>query len=119
VELASVREAIKTREQRRADLRARLEHLDGVARMPRIDTTAVRLELNRRLNEWPALLGAEPVKARQIMRKLIEGRLVFTPDADKGMYEFKGNGSYGRLIAGIVGQNVWCPRGDSNTRHAV
>ena len=68
--------------------------------------------------EWEALLAAEPVRARQIMTKLLAGRLVFEPDPQRGIYRFKGQGSYGRLLAGVV-QNVWCPRGDSNTRHAV
>lgn len=52
--------------------------------MPRLDTGAVKLELNRRLTEWQNLLTA---KARQITRKLI------------GIYEFKGTASYRRLIS--------------------
>ena len=59
------------------------------------------------------------VKARQIIRKLLDGqRLVFTPDAMLRQYTFTGQASYGRLLEGVV-QEVWCPRGDSNTRHAV
>jgi hypothetical protein len=76
------------------------------------------LALNRRLTEWRDLLGAEPVKAHQILRKLVDGRLLFTPDTEQRIYTFKGNATYGRPLAGVV-QNMWCPRGDSNTRHAV
>lgn len=81
--------------------------------MPRLDTGIVKLELNRRLKQWRSLLADEPVKARQIVRQLIEGRLVFRPDPAKRIYEFKGKASYGRLISGGAGQNMWCPRGDS------
>jgi len=35
-------------------------------------------------------LNAEPVKARQIPRKLLAGRLVFTPDPDRGVYTLRG-----------------------------
>jgi hypothetical protein len=31
---------------------------------------------------------------------------------------FTGKASCGRLLSGVA-QNVWWPRGDSNTRHAV
>ena len=58
------------------------------------------------------------MRARQIIRKLLARRLVFHLDPAQGLYGFEGQASYGRLLAGSV-QNVWCPRGDSNTRHAV
>jgi site-specific DNA recombinase len=116
--LVSVQDAIRVRERRRAELRAHLEHLDGLAKQPRLDPTRLQQELARRLTEWRELLNAEPVKARQIVRKLLEGRLVFEPQPETGVYTFTGKASYGRLLSGVV-QNVWCPRGDSNTRHAV
>jgi hypothetical protein len=77
--LASVQEGISERERRRADPWAKLEHLDGLAKMPRLDKTSLTAELGRRLTDWQGLLKAEPVKARQIMRKLLAGRLVFEP----------------------------------------
>jgi hypothetical protein len=46
------------------------------------------------------------------------GRLVFPPNPEKGIYTFTGKASCGRLLSGVA-QNVWWPRGDSNTRHAV
>jgi site-specific DNA recombinase len=116
--MASVQDAIRAREQRCAELRAKLEHLDGLAKLPRLDSATLKGELNQRLDEWRDLLGAEPVKARQIVRKLVDGRLVFEPNAEQHLYTFKGTASYGRLLSGVV-QNVVCPRGDSNTRHAV
>ena len=57
--------------------------------------------------------------ARQIVRKLVDGRIAFTPEPKRGVCVFTGRAAYGRLLAGTVLQNRWCPRGDSNTRHAV
>src|SRR5207253_1562469 len=44
--LASVREKIREHERRLAECRARLEHLDGLAKMPRIDTGRLTAELH-------------------------------------------------------------------------
>jgi hypothetical protein len=55
------------------------------------------------------------------LRKLLVGRLVFTPktDATGAYYEFTGQASYGKLLTGVAGLNWWCPRGESNTRPRV
>lgn len=69
------------------------------------------------LADWQGLLQRQPIEARQILKKLVEGRLVFDPVED-GMaagYRIGGQATRGRLPAGVR----WCPRGDSNTRHAV
>jgi hypothetical protein len=55
-------------------LTARLEHLQGLALVPSIDRDALRAHLRDRLADWKGLLLAEPVQARQILRKLIAGR---------------------------------------------
>ena len=86
--------------------------------VPRIDTAAVATELRDRLDEWRALLKAEPVKARQILRKLLKGRLVFEPDPERREYRFHGETSYGRLLAGLV-HNRECPRPSTPVRHDV
>jgi hypothetical protein len=117
--LASVRDQILERERRQADLRGHLDRLDALAKLPTLDRTGLTHELRQRLTDWRALLDAEPVKARQTVRKLVPERIVFTPDPTQRLYTFKGQAAYGRLLTGTVLQNGWCPRGDSNTRHAV
>ena len=59
--------------------------------------------------------------ARQQRNFEAAGRVLYTPhhDEDGDFYEFAGHASWGKLLAGVVGQLRWCPRGDSNTRHAV
>ena len=39
------------------------------------------------------------------------------PKPETHTYEITGKATYGKLLEGVV--VVWCPRGDSNTRHAV
>jgi site-specific DNA recombinase len=103
-QLAALVEALTTRERRRADVLAQLEHLDGLAKAP---AWGERLsdEIRARLEEWRLLLGRQPVVARQIVRKLLVGRLVLTPRSDptRRWYEITGQASYGTLLAGVVG----------------
>jgi hypothetical protein len=71
---------------------ARLEHLDGLSRTP----------------EWRdglrgnGFLGRQPDVARQILRKLLVGRLVLTPDATAPTYAVSGRATYGRLLEGVI-----------------
>jgi hypothetical protein len=48
------------------------------------------------------LLAGQPVQARQMLRKLLEGRLVFTPMADGTAVEFRGTGVLDPVLRGIV-----------------
>jgi len=120
--LAAVVAALQATERRRADLTAKLEHLDGLARvLPRLERRHVTAHLENLLRHWRGLFRAEPVRARQMLRKLLAKRLVFEPHRTPGdaFYEFHGEATYGRRLSGIVVKKGWCPRGDSNTRYAV
>jgi hypothetical protein len=50
------------------------------------------------------LLRRRTQEARQILRRLLVGRLVFRPQIGEGRpyYEFSGEGSLSRILAGIV-----------------
>ena len=72
-----------------------------------------------RLNRRPVRLPpAELAQARQLLRKLVVGRLVWTPrvDAHDVAYEYAAQVSYGRILAGLVNVKrmvppkgfVWC-----------
>ena len=52
--------------------------------------------------EWKELLRANAPRARQVLRKLIEGRIVFNPDTSKRRYEFVATGTMCQLISGLV-----------------
>jgi hypothetical protein len=69
---------VATRERQRADVLARLEHLDGLSRAPEWGD-GIRGKLRARLTDWHGRLGRQPAIARQILRKLLVGRLVLSP----------------------------------------
>jgi site-specific DNA recombinase len=120
--------AIETREAERAELRAKVEHLDGLAAegtqpisltFAEYLMTPLRRELRR-----------EPAAARQVLRRLLLGPITVTPrlTAEGIVFDFAGQATYahvGKLetvpLGGTLDRGVkeWWPRGDSNTRHAV
>jgi hypothetical protein len=101
--LAPLVEALKDRQRERADVLARLEHLEGLATAVTWDEDTLT-ELRARLVEWDGLLSSEPVMARQILRKLLEGRLTMTPKVtpEGRFYEVSGLATYGRIINGML-----------------
>ena len=110
--LASVLDALKTRERERAEVLAKLEHLDGRGRLScRLEGRELRRALEERLADWQGLLRRRPMEARPILRRLIEGRLLFTPrETPEGrFYEITGKASYGRLLGGLVGSSTVVP----------
>lgn len=74
-------DGIKSRERQKADRQTKLGHLDGLALVPNLDRAALRESLREQLDDWRNLLLAEPVLARQILRKVLRGKLDF--DAGK------------------------------------
>ena len=58
-------------------------------------------------------LRGEPVRARQILRKVITGRLRMVPEVrdDGRFYRWTGQASYGRLLAGPIGVQGLVPPG--------
>jgi hypothetical protein len=110
--------ALKDRERRRADLLAQVEHLDGLAKAPTWGAD-VRAEIRRRLEDWRGLLVREPEVARQILRKLIDGRLTMTAKIINGgrFYEITGQATYGRLFEGVVVNMVAPARHARSDRH--
>ena len=73
----------------------------------------MREDLEQRIQEWRGLLRRRAVQGRQILSKLIDGRLLMTPHTDQpfSYYEFEGIGTLTRLLSGIVPHNVASPRG--------
>ena len=107
--LPSLLEALRARERRRRELQAQIQELEGMARL--VEGSG----LGAKLTDWQGLLERQPIQARQLLRKLLVGRLIYTPHRDEagGYYEFTGTASFGRLLSGTTaGQLRWCPRPD-------
>ncbi len=118
--LPSLMQAIRERERRRAELQARLEHLDGLGKVvEHLDRGRLARELAARLTDWQGLIAGQPIQARQLLRQFLVGRLVFTPRQDEhgAYYEFTGRASYGKLLAGLVVATGVVPGGGLEPPH--
>ena len=62
---------------------------------------------------WQGVLEGEPAQARQILRKLLEGRVVLTPriNGRARTYEWAGHRDVGRILTGVVGVMAMVPPG--------
>jgi hypothetical protein len=98
-ELEPLVAAVENYEQRRKAIEARLAEL----REPPLDldAPALRRKLRGYLSDYQGLLHGHVSQAQQILRRLVKGRLVFTPTSD-GDYRFEGVGTVQPIIAGIV-----------------
>ncbi len=94
--------AVKEREQRRAELERQLAMLEGCDRVVELDEARLERDLRGRLTDWQGLLHRQLPVARQMLRKLMVGRLVFTPDPATRTYSFAGKATFDSLLTGIV-----------------
>lgn len=103
-QIDAVLAALRDREAQRLRLQEQLAALDAArtkARQP-YSRSALRKDLRRRMDDWRRLLCRQTPVARQILTKLINGRLVFTAHPDEQLYRFTGMATLGHLLAGLV-----------------
>jgi len=86
-------DGIKARERQKADLLAKIEHLDGLSKVPTLDRAALRASLRGLLDDWKGLLLSEPAVARQIVKKLLVGLITLNEDGT-----FTGEATYDKLV---------------------
>ena len=93
---------LKERERQRGEVAAQLQALAGMEDIASLDWARIEKQLRERLRDWQGLLQGKLEVAGQMLRKLLDGRLLFKPgkDADGAYYEFEGRG---RLMADVAG----------------
>ena len=103
--------AIKTAERQADQIELELGSLDGQDPLTSRDRERISKDLRARLDDWRGLLRRHVPQARQILRKLLVDRVVFTPRTDH--YEFVGPWTLGKLVSGVVDlpQRMASPRG--------
>src|SRR5262249_20415822 len=79
--------------------------LDGLVRRDQVaslDQTRMKRQLVAKATDLRGLLSRRLPQARQVIRKVVVGRLAFTPFDENGRkgYRFVGDGTYGRLLTG-------------------
>ena len=94
-------DAIRESEARRADLRHQIAALEATSRSPRLDADEVRVPLKSYVADYRKLLRGHVPQMQQMLRRLIVGKLTFTPKLN-GDYEFVGRGTVRPLLAGVV-----------------
>ena len=81
------------REAQPETLRGELTALDPLTQVGRLDRIQLERTARKCLTDWQGRLAGLPVQARQMLRKLLEGRLVFTPTDDGTAVAFRGTGA--------------------------
>ena len=106
--------AIKAAEVQRGQIDDQLSGLDGRLQIASLDRERIERDLRKRLNDWRSLLRRHVPQARQILRKLLTDRVVFSPQADH--YTFESTWTLGKLVSGVVDlpQRMASPRGLAN-----
>ena len=94
--------AVKEREAQRARCERELATLDSTRRLPHLDRARLDSQVRETLTDWQGLLGKQTAPAREILRNVLAGRLIFTPTPEERVYTFTGQASIGRLLAGAV-----------------
>jgi hypothetical protein len=103
--VATLVQASRDQERRQQTLRAELANLDRPRALP-LSIGNLKEVLRAKAEEWQALLRKHAPIARQMVRKLVEGRIVFTPDREGRRYTFLATGTLANFFSGIV-----CPQG--------
>jgi hypothetical protein len=139
-QIKSMVERLGLREAELRDAQAALEHLDGLEiGIEQLDEVALLEELVGTIKALRDNLDGDPSRGRQVVRRLLQTPIEVGPD-EAGGWSFKFRASFldapldlvapdgtvplrptQRQFSGTVrrGDSRWCPRGDSNTRHAV
>ena len=94
--------ALQAGEQQRTRLQHELLALDQMERFSTFDVRRVERDLRERLEEWRRLLHRQTPLARQVVSRLLDGRITWTPKKDEGLYEFTGRAVLDRLLSGLV-----------------
>ena len=101
-DLASVLDALRTRERQRATLRT---ELDGVRRLREagpVDRRLVERRVRAMVADWRGLMGRQVSESRRLLKGVLEGRVVFTPRTDESAIDFVGRVRMGPLLVGAV-----------------
>jgi hypothetical protein len=109
-ELAPLVEAVQAQERRRQEILSGLEATKRAR--PTMSVREIQQTLQRYVVDWRGLLRANVAQGQQALRRLIEGRLTFTPLSDH--YGFRGTGTIKPVLAGLV-QKLASPHGTGTT----
>jgi hypothetical protein len=105
---------VTQRDRDRACVQDKRTQLEAIPRDGPIDVGPLRADLERRVADWRTSAARSVAQGRQVLRKLLRGRVRKTPRED-GQVELSGQADYRKLFSGILlsPQQRWRPQGDS------
>jgi hypothetical protein len=101
-DLASLLDALQTRERQRATLRTELEGLRRLREAGPIDRRVLDQRVRAVVADWLGLMGRQVSEARRLLKGFLEGRVMFTPRGDEATVDFAGRVQMGPLLVGAV-----------------
>ena len=101
--------ALRESEALRAELRQQIAAIDAEPRPTTLDAREVRAKLKSYVSDYRKLLRGYVPQMQQILRRLIVGKLTFTPLLN-GDYQFRGRGTVRPLLRGVI-RKVASPTG--------
>ena len=102
-------DALAACDDRRRQLECDLDALRADQRLTPSEAATARRELTALAVEWRRILKDDPTHARPIVATLLADRMTFTPLAERGRWEIRGEGT---MIGLFGGPNV--PKGISS-----
>ncbi len=92
---------LKSEEARKEVLQTQLTELADLGKIASLDAKRVARDLRERVSDVRGLLGRHVTRARQMLRKVLDGRIVCEPFEENGVRgcRYRATGSYGRLFA--------------------
>ena len=98
-------ERMTAKDHERTQVQAELRGLDQLAQAAALDIADVSAKLETILDGWRDPLTGDVAQARQVLRKVLDGRLMFTPFTGTDgapMYKFTGRGLLDPIVAGTL-----------------
>jgi hypothetical protein len=117
--VSTLAKAVHEREQHRVRLQRELATLLDLQPVCDFDVEGIARDLRGRLDEWCGVLRRRSAASRQILLRLLDDRIVWTPNTAKGRYEFSGRAKFDTLLAGLVPREVLRPRTDATAQCTV
>jgi site-specific DNA recombinase len=110
-QLAGLIQALQAREARKRELENQRERISAERRLRTSDAARAREELLMLAGSWRRVLVDDPTHARPIVSSLLRGRVAFTPTANSGWWEARGQGSFEQLFTRVFPSGGTSPTG--------
>ena len=112
--------ALQDREHQRTRVLHELASLNTLAQLGQFDRKRIEADLYGRVHDWRQTLRRQMPLSRQVVAHLLDGRIVWPPRRDEGLYEFRGRVKFDGLVNGlVVTQGVTSPTGPATLRKTM